>query len=479
MKPFDYDVAVIGGGAAGFTAAKTANGLGKKVAMVEKRKLGGECTWYGCVPSKALIKVGDIARDIKNLKDYGLKSDTDIKLNTESVMDHVRSIVQKVYKGHLPESFERIGIKVIFGEPEFINNHQVKLGDGKISAKKFIIATGSSAFIPPIEGLKEVPYLTNETFFDLKVLPESMIVVGGGPIGIELSQAINRLGVKTTVVEMGERILIRDDRELAELLAERLESEGVRILTKTKAVKFSQENGRIVLTVEDTNNQARNIEAEAVLIGVGRKANVDGLKLENAGIKYSPKGIVTDEKLRTTAPNIYACGDVVGPYQFSHMAEYQAVIATVNATLPIKRRVDYRNVLWCTYTDPELAHAGLTEEEARAKYDDGIKIYRYEYKNLDRAKTDLVETGLGKFICTKKGKLVGAHILGSKAGELIHEAQLLKSLNINFSKIQSAIHGYPTLSDLTRQAGKLAYIEQLQNNFFLKLLKRLLSRKID
>jgi len=161
------------------------------------------------------------------------------------------------------------------------------------------------------------------------------------------------------------------------------------------------------------------------------------------------------------------------------MAEYQAVIATVNATLPIKRRVDYRNVLWCTYTDPELAHAGLTQEEAREKYDDGIKIYRYEYKNLDRAKTDLVETGLGKFICTKKGKLVGAHILGSKAGELIHEAQLLKSLNINFSKIQSAIHGYPTLSDLTRQAGKLAYIEKLQNNFFLKLLKRLLSRKID
>lgn len=477
MKKFDYDLIVVGGGAAGFVSAKIANGFGKKVAMVEKRKLGGECTWFGCIPSKTLIRVSHIAQNIRNLGDYGLKSAGDIKLDTENVMSHVRSIVQKVYNGHLPEAFEKIGIKILSGEPEFLNNHQIKIGDKTVSAEKFIIATGSSAFIPPIEGLNTIPYLINETFFDLEKLPESMIILGGGPIGIELSQAINRLGVETTVVEMMDRILFREDKELADILAEHLRAEGVKLLTKNKAVKFSKDNGKILLTIEDENKQHNNIKADAVLVAVGRKPNTDGLNLENAGIKITRRGIITDERLKTAASNIYAAGDVVGPYQFSHMAEYQAVIATINVFLPLKKKADYRNVIWCTYTDPELAHAGLTEEEAIAKYGDKVKIYYYKYNNLDRAKTDLQELGRGKFICDRKGKLIGAHILGHNAGDLIHEAQLLKSLNIKFPDIQSVIHAYPTYSDITRQAGKLAYIEKLQSNFFIKLIKTIFLNK--
>jgi len=477
MKRFDYDLVVIGGGPAGIVAAKTAQGMGKRVAMVEKRKIGGDCTWYGCVPSKTLIRAGYVAHLVRNLKDCGLGLGGDCKLNTEKVMEHVRSVIQNVYQSERPEVFEELGINVLLGAAEFIDNHQISVGGEKVSARNFIIATGSSPFIPPIEGLDKTPYLTNETIFELERLPGSIIILGGGPIGIELSQALNRLGVETTVVEMLERILFREDRELAEILAEHLKKEGLKILTNTKAVKFAKKDGKVAVTVQDATGAPREIEAGSVLVAVGRKASVDGLKLEKAGVKYTPKGINTDERLKTTASNIYACGDVVGPYQFSHMAEYQALTATLNALLPIKRKINYRNVIWCTFTDPELAHAGLTEEKARELYGDTIKIYRYDYSHVDRAQADVSTIGRSKFICNKKGRLIGAHILGHFAGETMHEVQLLKSLNKPFAKIGPVIHAYPTYSDVVKRPAGQAYVEKLQANFFVKLLKKIFSKK--
>jgi len=479
MKTFDYDLLVIGGGAGGFVSSKLANGLGKKVAMVEKRKLGGDCTWFGCIPSKTLIKASRLARQLAHLEDFGLKPEQPLALNSDNVMSHVRSVVQKVYDGHLPESFEKIGINVFFGEPQFIDNHQIKLGHKTLSARNFVIATGSSALIPPIEGLDKIPYLTNETIFNLDILPKSMVVLGGGPVGVELSSALNRLGVEVTLVQRRDRILVKDDKELVEKLVNHLQAEGLKILTKTKATKFSWEKEKIVLTVEDEENQISKIEADTVLIAVGRKANVDGLFLENTEVGFSPKGIKTNRYLQTDAKNIYACGDVVGPYRFSHMAEYQAIIATTNAFLPVKRKVDYKNVIWCTFTDPELAHAGLTEEQARNLYGDKIKIYRYEYDKVDRAKTDGAEIGMSKFICDDKGKLIGAHILGGCAGEIIHEAQLAKKLNIPFARINSVIHAYPSYSDVLKHPAKFCYIDALQNNFFVKLLRKFLSKKTN
>jgi pyruvate/2-oxoglutarate dehydrogenase complex dihydrolipoamide dehydrogenase (E3) component len=477
MPKYDYDLIAIGAGAGGFVAAKLAAGLGKKVALIEKDLLGGECTNRGCVPSKALIKAAAVAYQVKHLRNYGLETAGEVDLSTKNVMQYVRNAVKKVYDSHPAAAFEKLGITVLFGAPTFIDNHRISLGDKVISADKFMIATGTSAFIPPIEGLASVPYLSNENLFDLETLPPSMIILGAGPIGMEMASALNHLGVAVTVVEMSSRIMIREDEELTKLLADHLVAEGISILTGTKAVRAAQREGVITLTVEDAQKHRRDLQAASVLVSVGRKPNVEGMDLEKAGVQYSPKGIKTDEFLRTTAPNIVACGDVVGPYQFSHMTEYQAVTAIRNAFLPFRKKVNYDTVAWCTFTDPEFAHAGLTENEARERYGGAISVYRYEYKNTDRGRTDLAEFGRAKFICDKRGRLVGAHILGERAGELIHEAQLLRHLNLSFTKIASMIHVYPTFTDVVRQPAKLLYVDRLRNNPVLKLLAKFLGKK--
>ena len=474
---FDYDVVIIGAGSAGLVACKVANRLGKKTALIEKRKLGGDCTWFGCVPSKTLIKSANIAHQITRLQEFGLEPTTPIELNADSVMAHVRAVVQADADGHPPESLEAEGINVLFGAPHFLDNHNIELGGKKISSKKFIICTGSHPFIPPVNGLNKIPYLTNETIFDLEVLPSSMIVLGAGPIGIELSAALNRLGVKVTIVQRSADILKKDDTELVDRLVQTLRAEGVEILTETQTTGFARQGNKIAADIEDEKGK-RQIEAESVLVSVGRRPNLDGLELKEAGVEFDSKGIKVDSHLRTSAKNIYACGDVVPPYLFTHIAEYEAIVATTNACLglPIKK-ANYDNVLWTTYTDPELAHAGLTEEQARELYGDAIRIYRWEHKDVDRVKTDLAGNGLSKFVCDKKGKLLGIHILGHGAGELMHEAQLAKSLGIPFSKIASVIHAYPSYSDAVRQPAKKCYIDILQNNFFIKLLKTIVPKK--
>lgn len=473
---FDYDVVVIGAGSAGLVACKLANGLGKKTALIEKRKLGGDCTWFGCIPSKTLIKSAYIAHQIMRLEDFGLKPNTAVELNTDNVMPHVRAVVQADADGHPPQSYEAEGINVFFGGPQFLDNHRIKLGGRVISSKKFIVCTGSHALIPPIDGLGKIEYLTNETIFDLEVLSKSMIVLGAGPIGIELSAALNRLGVKVAVILRSGQILKKEDKELADKLMEILRAEGVTILTNTQTTEFVQDKGKVVANIENQQGK-QQIEAQSVLVAVGRRPNIDELMLEKAGVEFDTNGIKVDTHLRTTAKNIYACGDVVPPYLFTHIAEYEAVITTTNACfgLPLKK-TNYENVLWCTFTDPELAHAGLTERQARDKYGDKIRIYRWEHKDVDRARTDLAQNGLSKFICDKKGKLLGIHILGHGAAELMHEAQLAKSIGLPFSKIASVIHAYPSYSDAVRQPAKRCYIDTLQSNFFLKLLKKIAPR---
>ncbi|MEK6744725.1 MAG: FAD-dependent oxidoreductase [Nitrospirota bacterium] len=476
MPRYDYDLIAIGAGAGGFVSAKLAAGLGKKVALIEKSLLGGECTNRGCVPSKALIKAAAVAHQVKHLRDYGLDAG-DVNLSAKNVMQYVRGAVKKVYDSHPAAAFEKLGITVLFGEPKFIDSHRVSLGDTILSADKFMIATGSSAFIPLIEGLASAPYLSNENLFDLESLPPSLIILGAGPIGMEMASALNHLGVAITVVEMSDRIMVREDEELARLLAEKLTADGITFLMGTKAVRVSRKDGGIILTVEDAQKMRRDIGAASILVAVGRKPNVEGLDLDKAGVAWTPKGITTDGFLRTTAPNIIACGDVVGPYQFSHMTEYQAVTAVRNAFLPFRKKVNYDTVVWCTFTDPEFAHAGLTEHEARERHGDAISVYRYEYKNTDRGRTDLAEFGRAKFICDRRGRLLGAHILGERAGELIHEAQLLRHLNLSFTKIAPMIHVYPTFTDVVRQPAKLLYVDRLRNNPVLKLLAKVLGKK--
>ena len=470
MKEFDYHFIIVGGGAAGFVSSKLLRGLGKKVAIIEKEKLGGDCSWHGCVPSKALIRAGHVAKNVLEIKKYGIKSLSTIKLDTKNVMSYVQHAVKELVKGHEPKIFEDAGIDVIFGDPEFIDDHNIRVKNKVYSAEKFIIATGSSPFIPPIDGLNNVPYLTNRNIFNLKKIPDSIIILGGGPIGLELSQALNRLGVKVIVIEMQDRLFIKEDRELASMATDYLKKEGISIFVKTKAVKISKKNKKIVVTVENSSNKIKNIAADALLVAVGRKPNLDGLKLENAGVKYSKKGIITDKTLTTTTKNIYACGDVVGPYQFSHMSEYQAVLVGINAVIPFKKKVNYTNIAWITFTDPEFAHAGLTEDEARKKYNKRFIVYKHSYERFDRGLTDSKNFGMIKVICKKNGKILGAHIFGARAGELIHEIQIIKSQNKKLSSIQKVIHVYPSYSDIVKQVAKKAYINELQNNFFIRII---------
>jgi pyruvate/2-oxoglutarate dehydrogenase complex dihydrolipoamide dehydrogenase (E3) component len=477
MPAYDYDMIAIGAGAGGFVSTKVAAGLGKKVAMIEKKKLGGECTNAGCVPSKALLRAAHAAHQARHLRDFGLEPAGNPAISAKGAMQYARAAVQKVYASHPAEAFEKLGISVLYGSPRFLDNHRVELDGNVLSAKKFMLCTGSSAAVPALDGLASVPYYTNENIFEIEELPPSLLVLGGGPIGIELASAFNRLGVTTTVVEAGARILARDDGELAEMLAGRLKTEGLAILTGTQALSVASKDGGISLTVRDAGGRRQELRAQGLLVAVGRKPNTGGLDLEKAGVRYGPRGIAVDAYLRTTAPNIYACGDVVGPYQFSHMTEYQAVIAARNALLPFRKKVNYDTVAWCTFTDPELAHAGMTEEEARLRYGDRVQVYRWSYGDTDRGRTDGTEFGLAKYVIGPRGRLLGAHILGERAGDIIHEAQVLRHLGLPFSAIAQMIHIYPTYTDVVRQPAKRFYIDRLRNNPVVKFAARFFGGK--
>jgi len=476
MPRYDYDMIAIGAGAGGFVSTKVAAGFGKKAALIEKALLGGECTNRGCVPSKALLKAAAVAHHVRHLRDYGLDMAGQPAVTADKAMQYARLAVKKVYDSHPASAFEKLGIAVLFGSPRFLDNHRIELNGKVLSAAKFMISTGSSALVPAIEGLASVPYYTNENIFEIETLPASMLVLGGGPIGIELASAFNRLGVATTVIEMNATVLPREDRELAEMLAGRLRSEGLRIMTGTRALAVGRQGSGIVLTVEQ-DGKRQDLAASSLLVAVGRRPNVEGLDLEKADVQYGPKGIVVDGCLRTTAPNIYACGDVVGPYQFSHMTEYQAVTATRNAFLPFRKKVNYDGVAWCTFTDPELAHAGLTEQEAREKYGDAVRVLRFDYGSMDRGRTDNTEFGRSKFIVNGRGMLLGAHILGERAGDIIHEAMVLRHLGRPFTAIASMIHIYPTYTDVVRQPAKYFYVERIRNNPFVKLAAWLFGKR--
>lgn len=471
---YDYDVVVIGGGAAGLVAATASVSLGARTALIEKNKLGGDCTWLGCIPSKTLLKSAQVYSLIKRLKEFGISALKAAEFDTSSVMSHVRDIVNKISNHHPIKVFEDRGIKVSFGNSKFIDNKTIELNGNRITAKRFIISTGSHPLVPPIGGLEDIDYLTNENIFDLEVLPKSMAILGAGPIGVELSQAFSRLGVEISIIEMFDKILFREDAEVAEVLSDRLIKEGIRIYTGKKAVKFSKIGDLTAITLEDKDKNQSVVKTEKVLVAVGRQANVLELELERAGVRYSNKGIEVDKALRTTVSNIYAAGDVVGPYQFSHMAEHQAIIAAGNSLLPFKRKVNYNAVPWCTFTDPEVARVGLTEDEARAQYKN-IRVYRSLYSGNDRAVTDLEERGLAKVITDKKGVILGAHIAGANAGEIIHEYVLAKSSGLKIGSLSSAIHIYPTLAQVVKRSADQYYIDML-NSAWLKAFFKLMLK---
>ncbi len=357
----DYDMIVIGGGAAGLTAAGMAAVFGAKTALIEARKLGGDCTWHGCIPSKSLVRAAKVAHEMRNAERYGLTA-ARVEHDFSKVMARVHSIREHVYKeADAPPNFEKLGVEVIEGRARFLDPHAIEVGwNGavrKLSSRRFIVATGSSPRIPAFRGLEAAPVVNNETVFELDRLPRRLLVLGAGPIGIEMAQAFRRLGSDVTVINTSSGILKRDDPELTAILLESLQREGIRFLFGTELVRFE---GGAAYT-----KSGERLETDTILAAVGRKPNLDSLNLKAAGVWTNDKGVIVDSRCRSSAKHIYACGDVAGRYLFTHFAEHMAKVAITNAILHVPARLDERHITWSTFSDPELAHVGRSEQELK------------------------------------------------------------------------------------------------------------------
>ncbi|HMS42181.1 MAG TPA: mercuric reductase [Pyrinomonadaceae bacterium] len=479
-----YDLIVIGGGSAGLVAAGGSAILGAKVALIEKNLLGGDCLYTGCVPSKALIKSARFAHQTKEAQKFGFQGLEPKFLNDSfaSITNRVQDVIKAIEHHDSPEVFEEMGVEVVFGTPKFLNPNEIEVSlkntDEKrvMKAKRFCISTGSRPFTPPIEGLHEAGFITNEEVFHLKNLPKRLIVLGAGAIGLELGQSFSRFGSEVTVVEMADRILIKEDEEVSAAMEKILSDEGLRILTKTKTVKVHKgENGAKVITVE-ASGKSFEIEADEILAAIGRQPNINGLDLEKAGVEFENNRIKTNEYLQTSNKHIFAAGDLTAHFQFTHMADYEAQIVIQNAFVPFpfRKKTDFRVVPWATFTEPEVARVGLTENEAKEKYGENIKVYKVNFTENDRAQTESATEGFAKIV-TYKNRIIGATLVGEHAGELIHEFVWAMKENLKLSQLNKIIRVYPTLAKITQAVGTEATLESLKSPFVQKWFKRYLK----
>lgn len=469
----DFDVVVLGAGTAGLVTAAGVAGLGGRAALIERDRLGGDCLWTGCVPSKALIASARLAHDLARGPEFGLPA-LSPRIDTGAVLESVRAARAVIQPHDSPERFRRLGVDVVEGEAHFVSEREVAVGERRLRGRRFVIATGSRPAIPPIPGLEESGYFTHVEAFDRPALPESLAVIGGGAIGVELAQALARLGVEVTVVEMLDRVLAREEPELSERLETVLRAEGVRVLTGRQVERVERVSGRRRLHLAgDGDPGARSdeagsdptsdlagasrdlgetIEADEILVATGRRANTEGLGLEAAGVATDRGWVVVDERLRTAARHILAAGDVTGGHLFTHVADHEARAVVQNALFPIRTKVRYDTVPWCTYTDPELARVGLGEEDARARHGDAVGAHVYDLSALDRAITERAARGLVKIVTGRGGKILGAHILARDAGTMIAEIGLAMERGVGLGSLSSLVHAYPTMSEGVRRA---------------------------
>jgi pyruvate/2-oxoglutarate dehydrogenase complex dihydrolipoamide dehydrogenase (E3) component len=462
----DYDIVIVGGGSGGLVVASAAAQLKAKVALVEKDKLGGDCLWYGCVPSKSLIHAARVAHEVKNAARFGIYSDAP-QINFAEANGHVQKVIAAIQPHDSPERFEGLGVEVIFGSGQFIDKHTFEVNGRKLTARNFVVSTGSRPTIPPIPGLKEAGFLTNEQVFAVTERPDSLAVVGAGPIGCELGQSFQRLGSQVTIISSRDQIMPKEDPEAAAVVEQQLLCEGIRILKNARADKVEVGDGKKWIWAGE-----ERIGVDEILLSVGRTPNLDTLNLEAAGVEYSKKGIKVNSALQTSNSRIYACGDVIGGYQFTHVAGYEAVVVLTNALFsPIKKwfpsKADYRVIPWATFTDPELARVGLTAEQAKDRYGDDVFILKQPFAGVDRAQAEAATAGFAKLITTGKGEILGAHLVGPSAGELIHEVVLAMANNLKVSAL-TGIHVYPTLAEVNSKAALLLQKRKFAENEFLQ-----------
>lgn len=451
---YDYDMIVIGAGAAGLTAAGMSALLGAKTALIEEHRLGGECTWTGCIPSKTLLRAARLAHEMRTADRFGLAVSAP-QFPFGDLMQHVRAIRQQVYEqADAPPNMERLGVEVIAGSAQFTGPHSIQVSGRVWTSRYFVIATGSRPKQPKFSE----PCLSNETLFEINALPARLLVLGGGPIGMEMAQAFQRLGSTVTIVGSDSRILPKDDPQHARMLQDCLASEGISFILGHKASAVERQGGELSATLDDS----RTIRCDAVLAAIGREANMANLKLESAGVEYGARGIRVDRRCRTNQKHIFATGDVTGQHQFTHMAEHMSKVAVTNAILGWPATVDEKHAVWSTFTEPELAHLGESEAEL-SKRGARYLIYRLPFEKLDRAITEAQTGGEIKVMATKSGQILGASIIGANAGEMISEYALAMRNGISLSKIAATIHPYPTYALGNRKTADLASFKQLDS----------------
>jgi pyruvate/2-oxoglutarate dehydrogenase complex dihydrolipoamide dehydrogenase (E3) component len=459
------DLCVIGAGSGGLSVAAAAAAFGVAVVLIEKGKMGGDCLNYGCVPSKALLAAAKHAVASRKVGPFGLRS-APAEIDFAKVRAHVRGVIGAIAPADSKERFTGLGVHVIEGAARFKDASTVVVGDIEIKARRFVIATGSTPALPPISGLAETPYLTNETVFDLRRAPEHLIIVGAGPVGLELAQAHRRLGAKVTVLE-GATPLANDDPECAAIVLDQLAREGVVIRVGAKVAKIARVGDKVAVTVSDAQGE-ETIDGSDLLIATGRRPNIDGLALEAAGIGSEAAGIKVDKRMRTTNKRVYAIGDVAGGH-FTHAANYHAGIVVRNALFRLPAKVDETVVPSVTFTDPELAHVGLTEAQAKERQK-AIRVLRWPYHENDRAQAEHGTQGHIKVVTAANGRILGATIVGAHAGELITTWTLALSRGLNIRAMTEIVVPYPTLSEIGKRAALTYFSSSLTSPKVRRLL---------
>ena len=471
MKQLKCDLLVIGAGSGGLSVAAGASQMGADVVLLEGHKMGGDCLNYGCVPSKALIASAKAAYGQAHTAGFGV-ADQVPKIDYAAAMEHVRDVIASIEPMDSQERFEGFGARVIREFGHFISPTQVQAGDHIITARRVVIATGSSPLVPPIPGLNGVPYVTNETLFDLRERPEHLLIIGGGPVGMEIAQAHVRLGCRVTVIE-GQRALGKEDPELAQVVLDGLRDEGVDIAGGAMVSKIRGSAGAI----EVEGKTGSTFKGSHLLMAVGRRANTERLNLAAAGVETSRSGIQVDDQLRSSNKKIYAIGDVAGGMQFTHVAGYQAGVILRSALFGLASRARTNHIPWVTYTDPELAQVGLTEAQARDVYGVKLEVVRFDYHHNDRALAERKTRGFIK-VMVVKGRPVGASIVGHQAGELIGTWSLALANGLKMSQIAAMVSPYPTFGEINKRVAGAYFSPRLFDNQFVKRAVRFVQRWI-
>jgi pyruvate/2-oxoglutarate dehydrogenase complex dihydrolipoamide dehydrogenase (E3) component len=467
-----YDLIVLGGGAGGLTVAAGAASMGAKVALIEKEEEpGGDCLHYGCVPSKALISAAKKVYQARvSAKEFGFSVDGQPDLL--HALRRVKSAIADIQKHDDADRFRAMGVEVCHGFGSFKDSHHIQIDDGDtLYGKRIVVSTGSSPVIPPIEGLKEAGFLTNETVFDIQSMPNRLLVIGAGPIGLEIAQSFARFGSKVTVAEFAPVLFGREDEDLVPYIQSVIERE-LTLLLDTKVQKVEKlANGEKKVTVMQGTSE-NNFVVDEVLVAAGRRPNTDRIGLEKTGVETEKGYIVVKDTLQTSVSHIYAIGDVLQAFPFTHAAGMEGKVVVGNAVFGLRKKVNYDHVPWVTYTDPEMFHLGLTEKEARDKYEDGIQVYKVTLDDVDRFVTDREMQGMVKVITDKKGKIIGAHAVGKDAGDWMQEIVFAKHHGHKIGDISHVIHPYPTHGAVLQRAADQYWRKKLFSGVLPKLLKR-------